>query len=100
VNYTTLSYGDVTPVERWRQLGPMTAMNGTFEPDQRERALGSMSDSLPATVWLGKAVWRPLILGCGAKEMPPCHGARWRRAILDTMTVQDLRLDIGKMAPQ
>jgi|GraSoiStandDraft_39_1057311.scaffolds.fasta_scaffold227693_2 hypothetical protein len=68
-----------------------------FEPDQRERALGSMTDSLPATVWRGKAVWRPLIiLGCGAKEVPPCHGARWRRAILDTMTVQDLRLEIGR----
>jgi len=28
VNYTTLGYGDVTPVERWRLTGPMTAMNG------------------------------------------------------------------------
>jgi len=28
VNYTTLGYGDVVPVERWRLLGPMTAMNG------------------------------------------------------------------------
>ena len=28
VNYTTLGYGDVTPVERWHLLGPMTAMNG------------------------------------------------------------------------
>ena len=28
VNYTTLGYGDITPVERWRLLGPMTAMNG------------------------------------------------------------------------
>jgi hypothetical protein len=28
VNYTTLGYGDVTPVERWRLLGPITAMNG------------------------------------------------------------------------
>jgi Ion channel len=28
VNYTTPGYGDVTPVERWRLLGPMTAMNG------------------------------------------------------------------------
>ena len=27
-NYTTLGYGDVVPVERWRLLGPMTAMNG------------------------------------------------------------------------
>jgi hypothetical protein len=28
VNYTTLGYGDVVPVEAWRMLGPMTAMNG------------------------------------------------------------------------
>jgi hypothetical protein len=30
VNYTTLGYGDVTPLERWRLLGPMTAMNGVL----------------------------------------------------------------------
>jgi hypothetical protein len=30
VNYTTLGYGDVTPVERWRLLGPLTAMNGVL----------------------------------------------------------------------
>jgi len=30
VNYTTLGYGDVTPVESWRLLGPMTAMNGVL----------------------------------------------------------------------
>ena len=28
VNYTTLGYGDVTPLEHWRLLGPMAAMNG------------------------------------------------------------------------
>jgi len=28
VNYATLGYGDVVPVERWRLLGPLTAMNG------------------------------------------------------------------------
>ena len=28
VNYTTLGYGDVLPVARWRLLGPITAMNG------------------------------------------------------------------------
>ncbi|MCK1716756.1 potassium channel family protein [Bradyrhizobium sp. 141] len=28
VNYTTLGYGDVTPVQKWRLTGPMTAMNG------------------------------------------------------------------------
>jgi hypothetical protein len=28
VNYTTLGYGDITPVERWRLTGPMTAMYG------------------------------------------------------------------------
>jgi hypothetical protein len=30
VNYTTLGYGDVTPVDRWHLLGPMTAMNGVL----------------------------------------------------------------------
>jgi hypothetical protein len=28
VNYTTLGYGDIVPVESWRLLGPMTAMSG------------------------------------------------------------------------
>lgn len=28
VNYTTLGYGDVTPVQAWKLTGPMTAMNG------------------------------------------------------------------------
>ena len=28
VNYTTLGYGDVTPVKKWQLLGPMAAMNG------------------------------------------------------------------------
>lgn len=28
VNYTTLGYGDITPVQAWQLLGPMTAMNG------------------------------------------------------------------------
>jgi hypothetical protein len=27
-NYTTLGYGDVIPIEGWRILGPMTALNG------------------------------------------------------------------------
>jgi hypothetical protein len=30
VNYTTLGYGDVTPLVKWRLLGPMTAMNGVL----------------------------------------------------------------------
>jgi hypothetical protein len=30
VNYTTLGYGDVTPVARWQLLGPVTAMNGVL----------------------------------------------------------------------
>ena len=29
-NYTTLGYGDVLPVERWRLLGSITAMNGVL----------------------------------------------------------------------
>src|SRR5215471_10802914 len=30
VNYTTLGYGDVLPVQDWRLLGPITAMNGVL----------------------------------------------------------------------
>jgi hypothetical protein len=30
VNYTTLGYGDVVPVQDWRLLGPITAMNGVL----------------------------------------------------------------------
>jgi Ion channel len=30
VNYTTLGYGDVTPVKEWRLVGPMAAMNGVL----------------------------------------------------------------------
>ena len=30
VNYTTLGYGDIVPVERWLLLGPITAMNGVL----------------------------------------------------------------------
>ena len=30
VNYTTLGYGDITPVPEWRLIGPMTAMNGVL----------------------------------------------------------------------
>lgn len=28
VNYSTLGYGDITPVKEWQLLGPLTAMNG------------------------------------------------------------------------
>jgi hypothetical protein len=28
VNFATLGYGDITPVEDWKLLGPMTSMNG------------------------------------------------------------------------
>ena len=30
VNYTTLGYGDVVPVEGWRLIGPITALNGVL----------------------------------------------------------------------
>jgi hypothetical protein len=30
VNYATLGYGDVTPVEDWKLLGPLAAMNGAL----------------------------------------------------------------------
>jgi hypothetical protein len=57
VNYTTLGYGDVVPVERWNLLGPATAMNGVllfgwstaviFEI--LRRALAVSNGGLPAT---------------------------------------------------
>jgi len=30
VNYTTLGYGDIVPVQAWRLIGPLTAMNGVL----------------------------------------------------------------------
>lgn len=30
VNYTTLGYGDIIPLEAWRLLGPITAMDGVL----------------------------------------------------------------------
>ena len=30
VNYATLGYGDIVPVDRWKLLGPITAMNGVL----------------------------------------------------------------------
>jgi hypothetical protein len=60
VNYTTLGYGDIVPVERWRLLGPMTAMNGVllfgwstaviFEVLRKTMPItASGADSLPST---------------------------------------------------
>ena len=56
VNYTTLGYGDVTPVQDWQLLGPITAMNGVllfgwstaviFEV--LRRALIRITDSVPS----------------------------------------------------
>ena len=46
VNYTTLGYGDVIPVERWRLLGPTTAMNGVLlfggRPPSYSRCYGEL----------------------------------------------------------
>jgi len=30
VNYATLGYGDIVPIDRWKLLGPITAMNGAL----------------------------------------------------------------------
>jgi hypothetical protein len=62
VNYTTLGYGDITPVERWQLLGPMAAMNGIlmfgwstaviFEVLRRTMAMHDPPDTIgtPTTV--------------------------------------------------
>jgi hypothetical protein len=54
VNYTTLGYGDVTPVERWRLLGPMTAMNGVLLFGWSTAVIFEV---LRRTVRLGDAAW-------------------------------------------
>jgi hypothetical protein len=41
VNYPTLGYGDITPVENWQLLGPITAMNGV-------RLFGCSAGRLPS----------------------------------------------------
>ena len=53
VNYATLGYGDVLPVERWQLLGPIAAMNGAlmfgwstaviFEVLEKTMSIGSNS---------------------------------------------------------
>ena len=50
VNYTTLGYGDITPVERWQLFGPMTAMNGVL--------LFGWSTAVIFEV-LRRTIWRP-----------------------------------------
>jgi hypothetical protein len=54
VNYTTLGYGDVTPVARWRLLGPMTAMNGVL---MFGWSTAVIFEVLRRTVRLGGATW-------------------------------------------
>ena len=70
VNYTTLGYGDVTPVEGWRLIGPITAMNGVllfgwstaviFEVLRRTARLGAAS---PSTKKRGRGSWDNAIRG-------------------------------------
>jgi hypothetical protein len=56
VNYTTLGYGDVLPVERWRLIGPTTAMCGILMFgwstavifDVLRRALSALPEALRA----------------------------------------------------
>jgi hypothetical protein len=57
VNYTTLGYGDVVPIERWNLIGPATAMNGIllfgwstaviFEILRRAIAVSTLGTSAP-----------------------------------------------------
>ena len=77
VNYTTLGYGDVTPLKEWRLLGPMTAMNGIlmfgwstavlFEGGDPEHLFGP--ELLPA-VAAGPAGRFAADLGQGSRECP------------------------------
>ena len=66
VNYTTLGYGDIVPVERWRLLGPMAALNGVlligwstaviFEVLRRSIALSAFDDKAPGERMSGDAL--------------------------------------------
>ena len=53
VNYTTLGYGDVLPLPRWRLLGPITAMNACCCLDGRprlsSRCFGGLWRALPVS---------------------------------------------------
>jgi Ion channel len=63
VNYTTLGYGDVIPSERWRLIGPITAMNGVllfgwstaviFEVLRRTMIRSSLVPAKLPTPWVG-----------------------------------------------
>ena len=57
-NYTTLGYGDVLPVERWRLLGPMTAMNGML--------LFGWS-----TAVIFEVLWKAMAIKASAADNPP-----------------------------
>jgi hypothetical protein len=52
VNYTTLGYGDILPVQRWRLLGPITAMKSCCYLGGRPRLFLKCSGKVTAWFFL------------------------------------------------
>jgi hypothetical protein len=81
VNYTTLGYGDVLPLPRWRLLGPITAMNGVllfgwstaviFEVLRRTlaRTPGFRNDRRLGTTVSGAAPYSDVVSSSRAREI-------------------------------
>lgn len=44
VGYTTVGYGNIVPVERWRLLGPMAAVNGCYCSAGRRQSFSRCCD--------------------------------------------------------
>jgi hypothetical protein len=84
VNYATLGYGDVLPVERWRLLGPLTAMNGIPQSYSRSYEEPWCAPSI------SKADWN-LILLC-----PVATSATWTSK-LNAMITKELGAGMGEV---
>jgi hypothetical protein len=73
VNYTTLGYGDVLPVESWRLLGPITAMNGVLLFGGRPRSFLKCC----AEHWLAASTFRSDQSSDEPKPPGVCLGSRY-----------------------
>jgi hypothetical protein len=69
VNYTTLGYGDVIPLQGWQLLGPMTAMSGVLMFGGSGRHFRSASENNDGSPQ--RREWR---------EPPQCAG--WAMSVL------------------
>jgi hypothetical protein len=77
VNYTTLGYGDVTPIERWQLLGPMTAMNGVLLLGWSTAVIFAVLRAVMTSQTLGRAACRSALprerfspmIRCGSRRL-------------------------------